>query len=307
MTKQLSTKKTVLLSLVAGILLIVSNSALWFNRTIFDTDNFTATATEALLSESSRTAIATGVVDKALEDRPAIKNVIDDRAVKLIGSLLDTSQVRTGVDKSVRFLQTTITSKDPQPVTLDLSGAKDTISRVVTAVDERTDRPPEERRINPDDIPDEIVLFDPSGLPNIYTIGTVLLWLGPLTLVISLGILGYIVYVASNDRIRARNALLVVTATLALTGMFAMVIGPLFKPPVLAQVSGPNLRIVTENVYDAFVATFTGQTNFLFVAATLTGLGALGLQLVPIYTSRQAKVQATETKTAQKRKPKKAK
>lgn len=293
--KQLSGLKTALLALAASVLLILSNSALWFNKNIFDTNNFTNTATEALLSESSRTAIATGITDKALEGRPAIKSLVDDRAIKLISSILDTSQVRTGVDKTVRFLQTTITSQDPQPVSFDLSAAKQTISRVVTAIDERTDRPESERRINPEDIPDEIVLFDPSGLPNIYAIGTALLWIGPLALVLALVILGYIVYRASYDRLKSRNALLVVTATLVLTGLFAMIIGPLFRPPVLAQVPGPNLRIVTANVYDAFIATFTSQTDFLFVAAVLTALAALVLQLQPLYVARLSKSKVATT------------
>lgn len=284
-TQKLSTIKLTLLTVAASLLLLISNSAIWFNRNIFDTANFTEITSTALLSQASRDAMATGITDRVLQNRPAIKGIVDDRLIKLISSLLDTSLVHGSVDRSITFLHTTVTSKDPQPVTLDLSGTKATISRIMAVVNTQTDRSPEEQRVDLNDVPDEITLLDPTNLPNIYVMGTVLLWLGPLTMLLALGIFGYLIYRMRGDRAGKRNMLLIVTAALTLTGLLALLVGPLFRPPVLAQITAPNLRVVTANVYDAFASTFTDQTNTMFVLALLTGLAAAWVHFYPIIKS----------------------
>ena len=94
-----SLKGTIWLAVLAAILLIITNSAIWLNNQIFDTENFSKTATASLTSEKSRTAIATGLTDRAFEGRPILRNVVGDVPVKIVGGLLGTEQAAKGIDK----------------------------------------------------------------------------------------------------------------------------------------------------------------------------------------------------------------
>jgi len=48
-----------------------------------------------------------------------------------------------------------------------------------------------------------------------------------------------------------------------LTGLITMFVGPLFKPPLLANIANPGSRTVVGNLYDAFIATFNAQAVIL--------------------------------------------
>src|SRR5579871_2269472 len=130
--KQHPWRMHVALAIIAGILLIVANSALWFNDNIFDTTTFTNTASQALLSESSRDALAGTVVNKALAGQPALQSLVAQPATNLISGLLNSDLAHTAVQRTVTKLQTTITSKNPQPIAINLVPLKTTLTKVMT-------------------------------------------------------------------------------------------------------------------------------------------------------------------------------
>ncbi|TAK89145.1 hypothetical protein EPO04_03535 [Patescibacteria group bacterium] len=253
----------------ASLLLLIANSALWFNNYIFNTTNFTNVTTEALLSDSSRTALATAVVDKALQNRPVAQRAIQEPATKLVAGLLDSNVAETVVERSISRLHTIITSKDPQSIEINLVPIKDTITKVLDLAEQTTGKTVDEDRFNPEDLPDTITLVDATKLPNIYVMGTVLLWLGPISLLAALGLLVYPIY-RQRQNLKALHVVLAVQA--GFVGIFwitALMIGPLFKPPILAQVSDTNVRTVVENVYNAFITTFNNQSSILLAIALI--------------------------------------
>lgn len=271
-----SLKALIATSIGAALLLLIANSAFWFNNYIFNTTNFTKVTTDALLSDSSRNAIAAVVVDEALQNRPALQKGLQEPATKLISGLLDSNAAQTVVQRTVTRLQIAITSKDPQPIELNLEPIKDTLTKLLDLTQQITGRPADEAKFDPNDIPNKITLVDVTKLPNIYLMGTVLLWLGPIALLAALGLIFYPLYLYRWQPQGIYQALGIQTAAVFLGWVVALLIGPLFKPPLLAQVPDVNLRVVIENVYNAFIATFNTQTNSMLVIALFLLIAALG-------------------------------
>src|SRR5690606_22608926 len=94
-------KLTLGLVILAGILRGVASSALWVNHYVFNTDTFSSVVTTSLTSESSRQAIAQGITDRALSDRPVLKKVAGDVPVRLMSGLLGTTQATNLIDTAV--------------------------------------------------------------------------------------------------------------------------------------------------------------------------------------------------------------
>ena len=280
---------TLVYAIIAALLLIIANSAFWFNRYIFNTSNFTSTTTTAVLSDSSRNAIAGEIVDQAFKNRPLVQNAVQQPATKLISGLLDSNLAHTLFERSVTRLQVAMTSKDPKPIALDLSSLKATITKVLGVAEAITgDDVTANAKFDPNTIPTTIVLLDTSKLPNIYVLGTVLLWVGPIALLGAI-ILLVVPLHQSRRHLGALSNLLFIQAGVVFGGwLLALLIGPLFKPAVLAQVPDANLRIVVENVYAAFVATFNNQSASLLVLAVVLALSGGGLWYYRYYRKTHA-------------------
>lgn len=267
-----TTKKLLLTSLVAGLLLVVVNSAVWVNRQVFDAQNFTTTAVTSITSESSRQAIGARITDQALQDNPVLKSAVGDRATNLISGLLATDQAEKILTATVSKLQIYLTSKNQQDVDIDLSGVKTTVGRLVEISGT------EPSRVDPDTIPNKIVLVQAKNIPDFYNYGVALSWLAAIGFIVAIVLL-VLPYVW--DR---KNYLSIMTAQgvlVALAGLLSLLIGPLFKPSVLQPIQNANGRVVVGNLYDAFISTFNAQTMILVSAGVLVCLVALTIKLAP--------------------------
>lgn len=295
MPKLKFTHQVILTSVIAALLLFVANTAIWANRAIFDTNTFTTTAVTSLTSESSRQALAQEVVDRALADRPAIKSVVGGTATKLVSGLLGTNQFNAVLEKAVGKLQVYLTSNSQKSISLDLSGVKSTVEKLLTVADTRganTENATE--RVS--NIPDELVLVNADNVPSFYTYGLVFLWVGPLC---AIGALALLVYPYIRKRSQYYKIAAIQGSALAVAGLLSLLVGPLVRPPALASIQSPNVRVVVGNLYDSFIAIFNQQAYWLVVAGVLLALVPLavryGLQLAAKRSAKLAKL-TTPTK-----------
>lgn len=277
-----------LTSAVVGLLLLVANSAVFVNQYIFDTNNFTNTAVTSITSESSRNALASEVVDRALADRPVVKNVVGGTATKLISGLFDTNQFNRVLYAAVSRLQIYLTSNEQKSVAIDLTGVKSTVDKLVGFADalgaEGTNAENVEQRVS--QLPDQLTLINADNIPSFYTYGLIFLWLAPLCVLGSLALLAY-PYI--RDRRQYYKVAAVQGAMVALFGALSLLVGPLFRPPALANVASPNMRVVVGNLYDAFINYFNQQAYIVIALglalALLPWLVHLGLGF---YSKRRA-------------------
>lgn len=266
------TKKLLLTSLVAGVLLVIVNSAIWVNRQVFDADNFTTTAVNSITSESSRQAIGARISEEALKNTPVLENVIGDRAANLMSGLLATDQANKLLTATVSRLHIYLTSNNQQDVDVDLTGLKTTLARLVEISGSSQDR------VNPNNIPDTIVLVRAKDVPDLYAYGIALSWLAVIGFLVAIALLA-LPYIA--DRKNYLSIMAIQGALLAAVGLLALLIGPLFKPSVLAPLQNANGRVVVGNLYDAFISTFNAQTTILIAVGVLVCVGALVAQQLP--------------------------
>lgn len=258
-------RNTIILAVLAGIFIFIANSAVWVNRYIFDRQNFTQVAVTSLSSESSRNAIASEVADRALSEVPLLRQALGGTVEKVVSGILGTDQFKTVLTKSVNAMHVYFTTENRQTIGLDLTSTKQVINTVLGALQQVGQNESQAiEKVN--SVPDQIVILSKDALPSFYKQSVALMWLGPIAAIVA-AILLVIPYV-KNVR-RYKSIVAIQGAAIALFGMIAMLVGPLFKPPVLANIETANARIVVENLYNAFIATFNAQSNVLVVTGLL--------------------------------------
>lgn len=255
-TKKPGYKKTIWLTIAAGFLLLITNSAIWVNRQIFNSANFTNTVTTSLTSESSREAIAQEVTDRMFEDRPIAKRIAGNFSTKLVSGVLATDQFNAVLSTAVNKLQVYATSSNQQSVEIDFTGIKDILARVSNVAESLGSQV----TIDTEKIPDNIQIVNEENIPDFYRAGVVMSWLAPITFIIALLLLAYPYRKKLN---LSRRLLTLQGSIITLVGIFALLLGPLFKPPVLSTIDKQTSRTVVGNLYDAFIATFNTQTYYM--------------------------------------------
>ncbi len=253
----------IILVIIAGVLIVIASSAFWFNNYLFNTGNFTATATEAINSDSSRNAILTEIVERALKDKPVLQNVVGERATKLVSGLLETNLAQNSLEKTVTRLHSIVVSKNPENVELDLTPLKDTVVKI-TNILEATGATAG-NQINSGNVPDKIVILDAHSLPNIYSYGVAVLWLGPLAALTAVVLLFFPIYRHWKNPHILTWLLSFQGAGIIFFAGVALVLGPLFRPLILGPINNPNLQMVAGNIYDSFIEKFNEQTLLIFI------------------------------------------
>ncbi len=261
---KISLTKIFILSIVASILLLVTNSAFWINKQIFNTTNFTSAVTTSLTSESSRNAIAERITDRIFADRAIARRVAGNFSTQIVSGILATDQFTGVLDSAVTRLHTYASSSNQENIDIDLTGIKDIIVKVTNA----SAALGKDITISAEDIPDTITIIEESKIPDFYRLGVVFLWMAPVAFIFAVLLLAYPHLKFRNDT----KYLLILQATIVtLVGLFGLLFGPLFKPPVLSSINEPSGRIIVSNIYDSFISTFNSQT-LVMVSVGITAL-----------------------------------
>ena len=250
-----------------AVLVLVSLASFWLQFTIFDTNNFTAIATQAVKKESSRRSLGELVAKRVFEKTPTLQTVFSDRLAKHIAGVLDTDMADSSINRLVRESQLLVTSPQRGPITIELTGIKAAIASAQSLVG-RTD---DSARINAGRIPDEVILIDAVGLPNIYRQATMFIWAGPLSLMLAAGLIIWWVLKASYwpaRLLRFKVALI----SVALGALFTAILGLLIEPAFVTLGRDVSSQTLLRNIYDAFMsplyntAAITGTVSILVIA-----------------------------------------
>jgi hypothetical protein len=276
--KDIVKRNVLITAIIAGFFILIANTTVWINRYMFNTDNFTSTAVTSLTSESSRTAMATEITDQALKDYPKIKSIVDDTLINFISGLLDSDRTEKVLTGAVSKLQIFLTSPQREPVVIDLTTAKEVISRLIE-VSGRQD----EARIDPASIPDQITIFNPDNFPNFYGLSVTLSWLSPL---LALSAIALLAWPYAKNRDRYKELLILQGTCVAIFGILALLLGPLVRPVVLGNIESANMRVVVGNLFDAFVSTFNSQTYFIIAFGLIAVVTSVGILAVKRYRKK---------------------
>lgn len=245
-----------------SLLLLVSLTALWLNKTIFNTENFTRIATTTFNEESSRESIGDLIAARIFENSPILKVTLSDRLSGSIAGILGSETAQTNIEKLARESHLIITSPERKPFELDLVPLKSFIS----SAQELVQNEDTQRRINTDDIPDKIMILDTSTLPNIHKISVYLFLAGPLALMVAFGLAGYWLKKGGKQNLykRFRIILLVMIAT----AILALIIGPLAEPSFISIGRDAPSQSLLRNIYEGFTQPYRNQALWFGFFAT---------------------------------------
>jgi len=254
--------KSIFLLTVASILLLLAQSTYWLNHTIFDQRNFNTIASATLQTESSREAIAQSIVNEVLADKPILSRTVGPKATQLVTGLLGTDLAVQSLDTVVNRTYAYVTSKNPQPIAIDLTAIKTPLSGLVSFA-ERLGR---EASFDPSNIPDSIELFNPKNIPDIYSYSIALLWLGPIFWLSS--ILLFASYIYRGRSVYAKRVYIVGGLFIAVS-FIGILVGPIVPPTVAATVPTIELRPVIGDLISNLLQPFIDQMLVTIIATSI--------------------------------------
>ncbi|MFZ1323611.1 MAG: hypothetical protein WAQ57_00440 [Candidatus Saccharimonadales bacterium] len=237
---------------LAGLLLLLAQSAYWVNHTLFDQVTFIGIVEDTVKTEKSRRAVAETIVNRALQDRPVLRRTISAKSTQLVTGLLGTDLAAQTFDTLINHTYAYFTSSNPQPIAMDLTSIKTPLAGLISFAEQQG----REVQFDPAVIPDSIILFDSAGLPDVHGYSVKLLWLGP---VFWLGTAGlFAAYIYRGRRAYAKRAYIVgiVIIISAVTGLLT---GPLLPPPLAAQVPILEMRGVVGDLIRGLLQPFMTQ------------------------------------------------
>lgn len=254
-SRTIKNAKRVLFFGTIGALLLVSLTAFWLQRNIFNTEKFTALTTEALLQESSRDSIGNVVTGQILSNQPTLKMILGDKLSGQVSSLLGTELASNSINTVAREAQLIITSPAKKPLVLHLTAIKTALVSIQGVANRVGQSVPGNLSVN--SIPDEIVIIDTSNIPNIHKVAVAINWLGPISLI--LAIVGLAVYIKRGGRENLLKRIQIVCLVFISTALVAMAIGPIAEPSIIAFAKDAPTQTLLGNIFSVFMGPFYKQ------------------------------------------------
>lgn len=197
-----------------------------------------------------------------LANRPLANQLIGANFTAVVAGLLNSDVAKQLTASLINRSYAYLTTDHPQPIAIDLTAIKVPLERIAEIIESRGT----EVRVNPTNIPDSIVLFDPAGLPDIYRYSVILLWLGPL---FWLGFIIFAVLYIYIGRDNYSRRVYMLGGTIILASCIGFLVGPLFQPPIVAEVQMPQLRPVADQLITGLLRPFGAQNMAVIVTTTI--------------------------------------
>ncbi len=247
---------SVALLVAAAIFLFFAQSAYWINHTIFNQENFSRTTTKSLLSEPSRNAIATSIVNKSLSDKPLAEQVVGERAVPLISGLLGSDLSNQIVSSLSSKTYAYITSPNRQEIKLDLTAVKDPLTEIISVAQQNGKL----ESIDKDKIPDTVILVRENSFPNFSSFIQTMLWIAPLLWLGTITLFSLYIYIGRKEYVRR---VYFVGLSIAIVAILGLLTSPFIPPPIAAALPNIELRPVAQSLTSGFLASFNTQMYYM--------------------------------------------
>ena len=258
-TKNEPTKRTVwqriwpaIVLILIGLTFFLAQSSLWINTSVFNQQSFTSKTTDVLQTQSSRDAIASSVVDKALEDRPVASRLFSDQITSFVSNILGSDLASGAMTRIIDRSYAYFTSPDRQDIAIDLTGIKTPLSGIISFVENRG----REVNFDPSNIPDQIVLLESDDFPDYSRYISLMVLLAGVAWFLFLGLSLLYIFISRDNRVRRTYHVLGVLAGVAI---FALLTGPFIPPAVSSMVNSIPLRSVANDMAAAFLNPFGAQ------------------------------------------------
>lgn len=247
---------------VSAILLLLAQSSAWVKNTVFDQSEFKSIAISTIQQQENRDAIASKLVDTALEDRPIIKRLAGDRLTAFTSGLLASDLGNRVLNGFTERAYAYVIQPNPKDITLELTVVKNPLQQL-TNIAEATGR---DVQLDASSIPDRVVLIKADDTPNISGIYRTFLWLAPLFWLLTLA--GFVGYVLLGKHEYAKRIYYVYGAVLVVA-LIGLSVGPFAPQSIASLVPDVQASLIVQNLVVAFLEPFTMQIWQMVIAATI--------------------------------------
>lgn len=251
--------KTKLLIGLSVFLILFGNLSLWITRNIYDADRFKSNILNTFEKEEVRDAIAIGIVDRILEDNPALRQIASSPAESAISGLLGSPYLQPVVERVAGRFQNYITTGQ-QEVSIDLTSINALLTRIAQATG-NTEQVPVIKN-------SELVILPADAFPKLNNWLKPITTLGPILAVVGITILGFLLYRADNRL----GMLRAIGIYLSIGVLINMLLLP-FVSSLISQYSpNPNVATVATETFNTFAASYVGQLSLILLAGLILAL-----------------------------------
>lgn len=268
----------VLLSLSAVLLLFAQSSA-WVKNTVFNQTEFKSIAISTIQEQENRDAIASKLVDTALEDRPILKRLAGDRLTALTSGLLASDLGNRVLNGFAERAYSYVIQPNPKDIAIELTAIKNPL-QLLTNIAENTGR---EVQLDASSIPDRVILIRADDTPNVSGIYRTFIWLAPVFWLLTLA--GFVGYVLLGKHEYAKRIYYVYGAIL-IVALVGLSVGPFAPQSIASLVPDVQASLIVQNLVAAFLQPFTMQIWQMVIAATIA---------VSLFSQRRRIVSAGKT------------
>jgi hypothetical protein len=260
-TKKPSPVVVYILSILFAILILFANFSIWFERNILDEEQFKKIAVETLTMESSRQAIASEIVTRAISKWPTVYEVLGDPLEKYIADFIDGPMSQTIIEKTVSILYYPFSGKEPEPVSIDLGVAKpisDLAMKAASLFSPELAQKIEDLNIS--EKIDKVAIWNEKiqtlseNLKNFLRLG----WLA----VLFAGLILVFLIFRYNDWTYSLKRVGIILAVAAVLNIF---IDNNLDSKLLAMFENENLKIIVQNLYNILVTSLNKQVFLVMI------------------------------------------
>ena len=263
----MSKRMIIILSVIVSVFLVLTSIGLWLERQIFNEERFKNTAVGVIKTDQVREAIADEIIIIVIGDFPELKNLATEFVQPTLAELLNSDFISLAIEEVAGEIQVALTSSEPQAVAIDVSGITGPLKTAVGFIPNLSSEV--ENAVK--DLPSSIELIEKGGIPSIFTIGLILMWVGRLAGVSALVIFGIMVWKAIANRqsqiLRTLGIYISIGAAVFLVLIWAI------SSPILSTIGSGNIRVIVTNVFEAFLGILLNQT-YVIVVGGLIIIGA---------------------------------
>ncbi len=282
----MSKRTIIILSVIVSVFLVLASIGIWLERQIFDEERFKTTAVDVIKTGQVREAIADEIIIIVTGDFPELNNLATEFVQPTLAELLNSNFVSAAVEEVAGEIQVALTSSEPQAVAIDISGITGPLKTAVGFIPNLSSEV--ENAVK--DLPASIDLIEKGGIPSIFSIGLIMMWLGRLTGISALVIFGIMVWKAIANRqsqiLRTLGIYVSVGAAVFLVLIWA------FSSPILSTIGSGNIRVIVSSIFEAFIGILINQTWAIFAG----GLVIIGTSYLLRLWREDAALEVTKDK-----------
>ncbi len=260
-----------ILVVIAAVLLLVGNTAIWVLRSIENDDAFVEIALEKIQREEAREAIAEEIVFAIMGNQPLLYQFARQPAEQAVTLLLATPAFEPLLTQIARNLHQLIVTGEEPPIIIGTAFLPPIVAAIIAATGPAGLFSFEDQEL-------QIRLFANQEIPALDWLIDPLQTAGLLCGIVGIIILGLSIVVASDRRLGMRRAAIALFAVVAISLLAIFPLRSLYR----SRVDGDAAEAIAPSVMNALVTPLIVQTLLLLIPAVI--LLALSLRPRPAMT-----------------------